>query len=181
MTQNDIELTPTYIKYDEKLLVDKLNQQIETIMGLQYKFSSHTKKDYHKKYLSVVLQNIHTISECFSNHSLVKQEELKKIDEKIEMIKKLLIISNKDDTVSKFHWDADELISIYISELLDILFLLDIYDDGEDIEEELEDSEDECEADPTQEIEEELKNKPLSDHASVINIENDNKKRKCEY
>lgn len=172
MTQEDINITPTFIKYDQDVLVDKLNQQMDTLMGLQYKFATHTYKDYHKKYLRAVLQNIQTICQCFYEHELVKKEEIEEINEKIKII--ISMVKSQENAIPTF-------VNIYISELIDIIFLLDIYND-EDAEEgdvtDIDDDEEDEDIDE-EKIEEELNNKVASDHASIINIENEHKKRKC--
>lgn len=175
MTQEDINITQTFIKYDQNVLMDKLNQQMDTLMGLQYKFSNNTKKDYHKKYLLAVLQNVQTICDCFFKHNLINNEEIEKINDHIKTLRPLL----KTNETNISGMSTDDLICIYISDLIDVIFLLDIYEDEIEEEEDVEEDDDDADFDNAK-IEEELNNKTISDHASIINIENEFKKRKCD-
>lgn len=169
-----LELKQTTIKYDYDVLLEKLNKQMDILIGLQYGYSTHSHKRNYNKYLFIILKNIQTISESFNRHEDIKDQELKEINNKIEEIRKAL----KNDYGLIYVEDItfDELIGVLLNDLLDIIFNLSLWDDREDYIEDDYNSDDEDEEEDDEFLE---ANSQIPDHASIINVENDNKKRKC--
>jgi len=175
MTQEEatLEFKQTTIKYDYDVLLEKLNKQMDVLIGIQYGYSTHSHKHNYNKYLFAILKNIQTISESFNRHDDVKDQELKEINEKIQEIRKVLkneIVPSSYDENMTF----DEIMGILLNDLLDIIFNLSLWDDREDYLEDDYDNDDDSEDDEFLES-----NSQIPDHASIINIENENKKRKC--
>lgn len=175
MTQEEttLEFKQTTIKYDYDVLLEKLNKQMDVLIGIQYGYSTHSHKHNYNKYLFAILKNIQTISESFNRHDDVKDQELKEINEKIQEIRKIL---RKEVEPSLYVEDMtfDDVMGVLLNDLLDIIFNLSLWDDREDDLEDDYDNDDDTEDDEFLES-----NSQIPDHASIINIENENKKRKC--
>lgn len=175
MTQEEttLEFKQTTIKYDYDVLLEKLNKQMDVLIGIQYGYSTHSHKHNYNKYLFAILKNIQTISESFNRHDDIKDQELKEINEKIQEIRKVL---KKEVEPSLYVEDMtfDDVMGVLLNDLLDIIFNLSLWDDREDDLEDDYDNDDDSEDDEFLES-----NSQIPDHASIINIENENKKRKC--
>lgn len=175
MTQEDstLNIKQTTIPYDYNVLIQKLDKQMDIIITLSYKYSIHQKSFNYNKYLFAILKNIQNITESLNRHYEVTDEEFKVINEKIEEIRKVL----KNELGLKYEkLDFDDLMGILLNDLVDIIFNLNLWED-DDIEETLDNDND----DGYEEEDDEFikRNSHVPDHASIINIENDNKKRKC--
>lgn len=165
-----LEYKQTTIKYDYDVLLEKLNKQMDILIAIQYGYSTHSHKHNYNKYLFAILKNIQTITESFNKHDDVKDQELKEINDKIQEIRKVLK-NEVEPTIYDENMTFDDIMGILLNDLLDIIFNLSLWqDDLEDDDENDDDSEDDefLEA-----------NSQIPDHASIINIENENKKRKC--
>ena len=175
MTQEEttFEYKQTTIKYDYDVLLEKLNKQMDVLIGIQYGYSTHSHKHNYNKYLFAILKNIQTIAESFNRHDDVKDQELKEINDKIQEIRKDL---KKEVEPSLYVEDMtfDDVMGVLLNDLLDIIFNLSLWDDNEDGLEDDYDNDDDSEDDEFLES-----NSQIPDHASIINIENENKKRKC--
>ena len=175
MTQEEtpqINIKQTSIKYDYNVLLEKLNKQMDILIGIQYGYSTHTQKYNYNKYLFAILKNIENICESFNKHYEVTNEEFKSIGKKIQEIREVL----KNNLDLKYeNRNFNEIISVLLNDLLDIIFNLSLWEDDD-----IEDNNDNDDDDDESEDEEFLEsNSQIPDHASIINIENDNKKRKC--
>lgn len=172
MTQEEVllDIKQTTIPYDYNVLLEKLNKQMDIVIAIQYGYSTNSHKYNYNKYLFAILRNIQTISESFNKHNEITDSELKYIHDKIDEIRKVL-----KNEIQPSSYDEDmtfnNVMGILLNDLLDSIFNLSLweddcscYDDDED------DSEDE------EFINE---NSQIPDHASIINVENENKKRKC--
>lgn len=175
MTQEEttLEFKQTTIKYDYDVLLEKLNKQMDVLIGIQYGYSTHSHKHNYNKYLFAILKNIQTISESFNRHNDVKDQELKEINEKIQEIRKVLK-NEVEPTIYDENMTFNDIMGVLLNDLLDIIFNLSLWDDREDDLEDDYDNDDDSEDDEFLEA-----NSQIPDHASIINIENENKKRKC--
>lgn len=177
MTQEEtpqIDIKQTSIKYDYNVLLEKLNKQMDILIGIQYGYSTHTQKYNYNKYLFAILKNIENICESFNKHYEVTNEEFKSIEEKIQEIRKVLK-KEVEPTLYVEDMTFDDIIGVLLNDLLDIIFNLSLWEDDD-----IEDNNDNDDDDDESEDEEFLEsNSQIPDHASIINIENDNKKRKC--
>ena len=162
MTQEEtpqIDIKQTSIKYDYNVLLEKLNKQMDILIAIQFGYSTHNTKHNYNKYLFAILKNIENICESFNRHYKVTNEEFKSIKDKIQEIRDVL----KNNLNMKFNeLMFNELMGVLLNDLLDIIFNLNLWEDDESEDEEFLES-----------------NSQIPDHASIINIENDNKKRKC--
>ena len=172
MTQEEttLEFKQTTIKYDYDVLLEKLNKQMDVLIGIQYGYSTHSHKHNYNKYLFAILKNIQTITESFNRHDDVKDQELKEINDKIQEIRKVLK-NEVEPTIYDENMTFDDIMGILLNDLLDIIFNLSLWQD--DLEDD-DDNDDDSEDDEFLEA-----NSQIPDHASIINIENENKKRKC--
>lgn len=173
MTQEEatLEYKQTTIKYDYDVLLEKLNKQMDILIAIQYGYSTHSHKHNYNKYLFAILKNIQTITESFNKHDDVKDQELKNINEKIQEIRKVLK-NEVEPTIYDENMTFDDIMGILLNDLLDIIFNLSLWQD--DLEEDDNSVDDDSEDDEFLEV-----NSQIPDHASIINIENENKKRKC--
>lgn len=166
-----LEYKQTTIKYDYDVLLEKLNKQMDILIAIQYGYSTHSHKHNYNKYLFAILKNIQTITESFNKHDDVKDQELKNINEKIQEIRKVLK-NEVEPTIYDENMTFDDIMGILLNDLLDIIFNLSLWQD--DLEEDDNSVDDDSEDDEFLEA-----NSQIPDHASIINIENENKKRKC--
>lgn len=175
MTQEEttLEFKQTTIKYDYDVLLEKLNKQMDVLIAIQYGYSTHSHKHNYNKYLFAILKNIQTITESFNKHYDVKDQELKEINDKIQEIRKVLK-HEVEPTIYDENMTFDDIMGVLLNDLLDVIFNLSLWQD-DDIEENNDDeNDDDSEDDEFLEM-----NSQIPDHASIINIENENKKRKC--
>lgn len=172
MTQEEatLEYKQTTIKYDYDVLLEKLNKQMDILIAIQYGYSTHSHKHNYNKYLFAILKNIQTITESFNRHDDVKDQELKEINDKIQEIRKVLK-NEVEPSIYDENMTFDDIMGILLNDLLDIIFNLSLWQD--DLEDD-DDNDDDSEDDEFLEA-----NSQIPDHASIINIENENKKRKC--
>lgn len=174
MTQEEtpqIDIKQTSIKYDYKVLLEKLNKQMDVLISIQFGYSNHTLKRNYNKYLFAILKNIENICQSFNRHYEVTNEEFKTIEDKIKEIRDVLK-NNLNLNFNELMYN--ELMSVLLNDLLEIIFNLSLWEDY-DIEDD-DDDDDDNESEDEKFIE---SNSQIPDHASIINIENDNKKRKC--
>lgn len=175
MTQEEttLEFKQTTIKYDYDVLLEKLNKQMDVLIAIQYGYSTHSHKHNYNKYLFAILKNIQTITESFNKHDDIKDQELKEINNKIQEIRKVLK-HEVEPTIYDENMTFDDIMGVLLNDLLDVIFNLSLWQD-DDIEENNDDeNDDDSEDDEFLEM-----NSQIPDHASIINIENENKKRKC--
>lgn len=165
-----LEYKQTTIKYDYDVLLEKLNKQMDILIAIQYGYSTHSHKHNYNKYLFAILKNIQTITESFNRHDDVKDQELKEINDKIQEIRKVLK-NEVEPSIYDENMTFDDIMGILLNDLLDIIFNLSLWQD--DLEDD-DDNDDDSEDDEFLEA-----NSQIPDHASIINIENENKKRKC--
>lgn len=175
MTQEEtpqINIKQTSIKYDYNVLLEKLNKQMDIVIAIQYGYTTHNRHKYnYNKYLFAILKNIENICESFNRHHEVTNEEFKLIKDKIQEIREVL----KNNLGLKYeNMNFNELMGVLLNDLLDIIFNLSLWED-DDIEDNNNDNDD----DESEDEEFLESNSQIPDHASIINIENDNKKRKC--
>lgn len=166
-----LEYKQTTIKYDYDVLLEKLNKQMDILIAIQYGYSTHSHKHNYNKYLFAILKNIQTITESFNRHDDVKDQELKEINDKIQEIRKVLK-NEVEPSIYDENMTFDDIMGILLNDLLDIIFNLSLWQD--DLEDDDEIDDDDSEDDEFLEA-----NSQIPDHASIINIENENKKRKC--
>ena len=173
MTQEEVLLNikQTTIPYDYNVLLEKLNKQMDIVIAIQYGYTTCNRHKYnYNKYLFAILRNIQTISESFNKHNEITDSELKYIRDKIDEIRKVLKSeiqpSSYDDNMT-----FDEVMGILLNDLLDTMFNLSLWEDDYD-----NDDEDNDDGEDDEFINE---NSQIPDHASIINVENENKKRKC--
>lgn len=175
MTQEDIQLNirQTTIPYNYDVLLERLNKQMDVVIAIQYGYSTHSHKHNYNKYLFAILKNIQTITESFNRHNEIADREYKLINDKIQEIRKVLkneIVPSSYDENMTF----DDVMGILLNDLLDCIFNLSLWEDNED------DLEDDYDNDDDSEDDEFInENSEIPDHTSIINVENDNKKRKC--
>lgn len=166
-----LEYKQTTIKYDYDVLLEKLNKQMDILIAISYNYTTHERKYNYNKYLFAILKNIQTITESFNRHDDVKDQELKEINDKIQEIRKVLK-NEVEPTIYDENMTFDDIMSILLNDLLDIIFNLSLWQD-DDLEDD-DNNDDDSEDDEFLEA-----NSQIPDHASIINIENENKKRKC--
>ena len=167
-----LEYKQTTVKYDYDVLLEKLNKQMDILIGIQYGYSTHSPhKHNYNKYLFAILKNIQTITESFNKHNDVKDQEFKEINDKIQEIRKVLK-NEVEPTIYDENMTFDDIMGILLNDLLDIIFNLSLWQD--DLEDDDDNDDDDSEDDEFLEA-----NSQIPDHASIINIENENKKRKC--
>lgn len=166
-----LEYKQTTIKYDYDVLLEKLNKQMDILIAISYNYTTHEKKYNYNKYLFAILKNIQTITESFNRHDDVKDQELKEINDKIQEIRKVLK-NEVEPSIYDENMTFDDIMGILLNDLLDIIFNLSLWQD--DLEDDDDNDDDDSEDDEFLEA-----NSQIPDHASIINVENENKKRKC--
>lgn len=172
MTQEETQLNirQTTISYDYDVLLERLNKQMDVVIAIQYGYSTHSHKHNYNKYLFAILKNIQTITESFNRHNEITDHEYKLIDDKIQEIRKVLkneIVPSSYDENMTF----DDVMGILLNDLLDCIFNLSLWEDDY-----YNDDEDDDDSEDDEFINE---NSEIPDHTSIINVDNDNKKRKC--
>lgn len=177
MTQEEtpqINIKQTTIPYNYNVLIQKLDKQMDIIITLSYNYSIHQKNFNYNKYLFAILKNIQNITESLNKHYEVTNEEFKLIKDKIEEIRKVL-----KNEIQPTSYDEnitfDDIMGILLNDLVDLIFNLNLWED-DDVEEMLDNDNDDNDSEDDEFIK---RNSQIPDHASIINIENDNKKRKC--
>lgn len=176
MTQEETQLNirQTTIPYNYDVLLERLNKQMDIVIGIQYGYSTNSHKHNYNKYLFAILKNIQTITESFNRHNEITDQEYKLIDDKIQEIRKVL--KNEYGLLYVEDITFNELMGVLLNDLLDLIFNLNLWKDDDDVEETLDNNDDDSDSEDDEFLE---VNSQIPDHASIINVENDNKKRKC--
>lgn len=175
MTQEETQLNirQTTIPYNYDVLLERLNKQMDIVIGIQYGYSTNSHKHNYNKYLFAILKNIQTITESFNRHNEITDREYKLIDDKIQEIRKVL----KNEIEPSLYVEDmtfNDIMSVLLNDLLDCIFNLSLWED--DYDENIDDDDDNDDSEDDEFLE---ANSQIPDHASIINVENDNKKRKC--
>lgn len=170
MTQEELNIKQTSIQYDYSVLLSKLNKQMDILIAIQYGYSTHTQKYNYNKYLFAILKNIENICDAFNKHYEITKVEFKSIQDKIQEIRKVLKNEIQPSSYDE-NMSFDDVLGILLNDLLDYIFNLSLWEDDD-----IEDNDDDDDSEDDEFLE---SNSQIPDHASIINIENDSKKRKC--
>ena len=173
MTQEEalLNIKQTTIPYDYNVLLEKLNKQMDIVIAISYNYTTHERKYNYNKYLFAILRNIQTISESFNKHNEITDSELKYIHDKIDEIRKVLKNEIQPSSYDE-NMTFDDVMGILLNDLLDSIFNLSLWEDDYNYDDDDED-------DDGEDDEFINENSQIPDHASIINVENENKKRKC--